>query len=289
MATTYSGLYLEIRRTLKSAGSIASDLSARELVCVASGKSKESLFRDGSLYVPGEIEQRVRELLQRHLDGEPVAYIIGEWEFYGLTLAVSPSVLIPRPDTELLVDKTVEYLRTQEPCRVLDLCTGCGCVGLAVAAQVPDVKVVLGDISDAALKLCSRNIWSNSFSGRVVPVQADALNEPDRRLGMFQCITCNPPYIASGDIASLDVSVRDYEPRLALDGGSDGLAFYRSIAAKWRNALHPGGRIFFEIGVNQSLPVGQILRENGFGEIESTEDHHGIRRVVTAIRYPDIT
>ena len=166
MATTYSGLYLETRRALKSAGSVASDLSARELVCAASGKTKEALFRDANLYVSGELEARVRELVRRHLDGEPVAYIIGEWEIYGLTLAVSPSVLIPRPDTETLVERTVEYLRTQPPCRVLDLCAGCGCVGLAVASQVPEAKVVLGDISDDALKLCSRNIWSNSFSGR---------------------------------------------------------------------------------------------------------------------------
>ncbi|MBR0282200.1 MAG: peptide chain release factor N(5)-glutamine methyltransferase [Oscillibacter sp.] len=288
MATTYSGLYLEIRRTLKAAGSIAADLSARELVCVSSGKTKEALFRDGSLYVPMEIEARTRELVQRHLDGEPVAYIIGEWEFYGLTLAVSPSVLIPRPDTETLVDKAVEYLRTLEACRVLDLCAGCGCVGLAIASQVPEIKIVLGDISDAALKLCSRNIWSNSFSGRVVPVRMDALENPDRRIGLFQCIVCNPPYIASGEIAGLDVSVRDYEPHLALDGGADGLEFYRAIAGKWRNALYPGGRIFFEVGIDQSIPVGRILRENGFGEIESMEDRNGVRRVVTAIRYPDI-
>ena len=288
MATTYSGLYLEIRRELKSAGSIASDLAARELVCAASDKTKEALFRDGGLYVPMDIEARARELLRRHLDGEPVAYIIGEWEFYGLTLAVSPSVLIPRPDTETLVEKAVDYLRECEPCRVLDLCTGCGCVGLAIAAQVPEAKVVLGDISDEALKLCSRNIWSNSFSGRVVPVQADALREPDRRIGVFQCIVCNPPYIASGDIDGLDASVRDYEPRLALDGGSDGLDFYRSIAGKWRNALYPRGRIFFEVGAGQSVAVGRILRDNGFGEIESCEDRNGVRRVVTAIRYPDI-
>ena len=288
MATTYSGLYLETRRALKSAGSVASDLSARELVCAASGKTKEALFRDANLYVSGELEARVRELVRRHLDGEPVAYIIGEWEFYGLTLAVSPSVLIPRPDTETLVERTVEYLRTQAPCRVLDLCAGCGCVGLAVASQVPEAKVVLGDISDDALKLCSRNIWSNSFSGRVVPVQMDALREPDRKIGVFQCITCNPPYIASGDIDSLDVSVRDYEPHLALDGGADGLDFYRAIAGKWREALNPGGRIFFEVGINQAVAVGRILRENGFGEIESCDDNHGIRRVVTAVRYPDI-
>ena len=289
MATTYSGLYLEIRRTLKAAGSIASDLAARELVCAASDKTKEALFRDGGLYAPVEIERRAHELLQRHLDGEPIAHIVGEWEFYGLTLSVSPDALIPRPDTETLVDRAVEYLRGREPCRVLDLCAGCGCVGLAIASQVPDAKITLGDISDGALRLCNHNIWRNSFSGRVVPVRMDALREPDKRIGMFQCMVCNPPYIASGEIENLDVSVRDYEPRLALDGGADGLDFYRAIASKWRSAIYPGGRVFFEVGIGQSLPVGQILRENGFGEIESSEDKNGVRRVVTAIRYPDIT
>ena len=288
MATTYSGLYLETRRTLKAAGSIASDLAARELVCAASGKTKEALFRDGNLYVPMEIESRVRELLRRHLDGEPIAYIVGEWEFYGLTLSVSPGVLIPRPDTETLADKAIEYLSGQEPCRVLDLCAGCGCVGLAIASQVPDAKIILGDISETALDLCSHNIWRNSFNGRVVPAQADALQEPDKRIGMFQCIVCNPPYIATAEIANLDISVRDYEPRLALDGGADGLDFYRAIASKWRNALYPRGRVFFEVGIGQSIPVGRILRENGFGEIESYEDRNGVRRVVAAVRYPDI-
>ena len=288
MAMTYSGLYLQTRRTLKEAGSIAADLAARELVCSVSGKNRETLIRDGGLYVPPEIEAQVAALTARHLAGEPVAYIIGEWEFYGLTMYLSPKVLIPRPDTECLVDRAVEYLKTQGACRVLDLCAGSGCVGIAVASQVPEVKVVLGEISDAALKLCSRNIWTNSFSGRVVPVKADALQEPDPRLGRFQCIVCNPPYIPSGDIPGLDPSVRDYEPHLALDGGPDGLAFYRAIAEKWRGALHSGGRVFFEIGADQVLPVARILRQHGFGEIQHFDDRSGLPRVVTGIRYPDL-
>ena len=288
MAITYSSLYLQTRRILKEAGSIAPDLAARELICSASGKSREKLIRDGGLYVAPEVVRKVDELTKRHLDGEPVAYIIGEWEFYGLTLSVSPSVLIPRPDTETLVDEAAAYLETQGACRALDLCAGTGCVGIAIASRVPDVKVVLGELSDPALKLCSRNIWSNSFSGRLVPVHADALAEPDQRIGRFQCIVCNPPYIPTADIDTLDRSVRDYEPRMALDGGPDGLDFYRGISEKWRKALHEGGRIFFEIGIGQVHEVTQILRRNGFGEIQHFNDHNGIPRVVTGIRYPDI-
>ena len=288
MAITYSGLYLQTRKTLKDAGNAAPDLAARELVCFASHKNRETLIRDGGLYAAPEIAESVEELTRRHLDGEPVAYIIGEWEFYGLTLAITPQVLIPRPDTETLAEQAIDYLKTQGPCRVLDLCAGSGCVGIALAAHVPEAKIVLGDLSDAALKLCSRNIWSNSFSGRVVPVRADALEEPDPRIGRFAAIVCNPPYIPSGDIPSLDHSVRDYEPHMALDGGADGLTFYRAIAEKWREALHPNGRIFFEVGINQSLPVTQILRQNGFGEVQHFNDRNGVPRVVTGVRYPDI-
>ena len=274
MAITYSGLYLKTRKELKDAGSVSPDLAARELVCCASGKSREKLIRDGGLYVPPEIERKVGELTKRHLDGEPVAYIIGEWEFYGLTLSVSPSVLIPRPDTEVLVEKAVEYLKKQGPCRVLDLCAGSGCVGIAIASQIPETKIVLADCSDPALKICNRNIWSNSFSGRVVPVRADALEEPD--------------HIPSDEIEKLDRSVKDYEPRIALDGGADGLNFYRAIAEKWRAAIRPGGRIFFEIGINQVHDVSLILRVNGYGEIQHYDDKNGIPRVITGMRYPDI-
>ena len=288
MAITYSGLYLETRRTLKEAGDPASDLSARELICFAAQKNRDTLIRDGGLYVGPDLEEKVAELVRRHLDGEPVAYIIGEWEFYGLTVAVSPSVLIPRPDTETLVDQALEYLKTQGPCRVLDLCAGSGCIGLALAVHAPEARIVMGEVSDAALKLCHRNIWTHSLTARVLPMRVDALEEPNAHLGHFACIVCNPPYIPTEDIDKLDPSVRDYEPHLALDGGEDGLRFYEAIAQKWRNALQPNGQIFFEIGVEQAMPVMQILRQNGFGEVQYVPDRNGIPRVVTGIRYPDV-
>ena len=280
MAITYNDLYLDIRRQLRASGIEASTLEARELVCFGTGKTKEELSRDGRLYASPELEKTVRNLVDRHLAGEPVAYLIGEWEFYGLPLDISKDVLIPRPDTEVLAREAIGYLQTQGECRVLDLCAGSGCIGLAVASQTPGVRVVLGEYSDAALKICRQNIRRNGLSGRVVPIQADALEKPERTLGEFQCIISNPPYIPRGDIAGLDASVREYEPHLALDGGEDGLDFYRAIAEKWKDALVPGGRLYFEVGIGQADEVLRIMRRQGFGDIQIVKDLNEIPRVV---------
>lgn len=162
----------------------------------------------------------------------------------------------------------------------MDLCAGSGCIGLAVAAQAPRCRVVLGEYSDGALKICRQNIRRNSLSARVVPMQTNAREKPDRALGEFQCIVSNPPYIPSADIDGLDVSVRDYEPRLALDGGADGLDFYRDICEKWKEALLPGGRLYFEVGLGQADGVLRIMRAQGFGDIQIVKDLHEIPRVV---------
>lgn len=280
MATTYNNLYLDIRQQLKRSGIDAATLEARELVCFGTGKSRDELARDGGLYASPELERRVRELVARHLAGEPVAYLIGEWEFYGLPLDISQDVLIPRPDTEVLAEQAINYIKTLGDCRVLDLCAGSGCIGLAVAAQAVQARVVLGEYSDAALKICRQNIRRNSLSGRVVPMQADAREKPEKALGEFQCIVSNPPYIPHGDIDGLDSSVRDYEPHLALDGGEDGLDFYRTISEKWKNALVPGGRLYFEVGIGQADAVLRIMRAQGFGDIQVVKDLRDIPRVV---------
>ena len=146
MAITYNDLYLDIRRQLRAAGSGDPTLEARELVAFACGKTREELLRDGRLYVTPEVEERVRSLVRRHLEGEPTAYLIGEWEFYGLPLDISRDVLVPRPDTEVLAELAIRFVRTQGDCRVLDLCAGSGCVGLAVASRCPGSRVVLGEL-----------------------------------------------------------------------------------------------------------------------------------------------
>ena len=288
MAITYNDLYLDIRRQLREHGVEASTLEARELVCFGTGKSREELSRDGRLYASPEREEQVRRLVARRMAGEPVAYLIGEWEFYGLPLDISQDVLIPRADTEVLAEQAIAYIQALGECRVLDLCAGSGCVGLAIASQISQARVILGELNDSALKICRQNIRRNGLSARVMPVQADAREKPSRSLGEFQCIVSNPPYIPSGDIAGLEISVRDYEPHLALDGGADGLDFYRSITQHWKEALARGGRLFFEVGIGQADPVLRLMRSQGFGDLQVVKDRNSIPRVVLVTLCPEI-
>ena len=288
MPKTYNDLYLATRTALKNAGVEAYALEARLLVAYAVGKTKEEFVRDLRLYTSDENEQKIEALLQRRISGEPLAYLIGEWEFYGLPLDISEQVLIPRSDTEVLAGEAIRWLQTQQDARVLDLCAGSGCVGLAVASQVHACRVVLGEKSEAALRICRQNIRRSGLLGRVTPMPADALEPPTRQLGEFDCIVCNPPYIPTQDIETLDVSVRDYEPHMALDGGEDGLEFYRAISENWREALHPGARLYFEVGIGQADSVLRIMRRQGFGELEIVPDTAGIPRVVYGTLYNEI-
>ena len=280
MASTYNNLYLDARRQLKAAGIPAAQLEAREIVCYAAGKDREQFFRDLPLYASDTVEQQVKELTRRRLEGEPVAYIIGEWEFYGLTLDVSPEVLIPRMDTEVLAEQAILAARSvEENCRVLDLCTGSGCVGLAVAANVPQCRVVLADLSEPALKICKQNVRRNELNARVTCLSVNAMEPPASSLWDFDVIACNPPYIPTGDIAGLDGSVRDYEPHMALDGGEDGLAFYRRITETAHNFLKKGGLLAFEIGYNQGESVRGLM-QNDFYDTEVIKDLNENDRVV---------
>ncbi len=281
MAITYNNLYLDIRRELKAAGVESAQLEARELVCYATDKSREQFIRDASLYVADNVEKRIRDLVARRLAGEPVAYIIGEWEFYGLPLDISKDVLIPRMDTELLAERAILLARAAgEGARVLDLCAGSGCIGLAVAANVPQSRVVLADVSEGALRVCKQNVRRCGLSSQVVCMLADATQPPAPNLWDFDVIVCNPPYIPTGDIPGLDVSVKDYEPHLALDGGADGLDFYRAIAERWGNALRLDGSLLFEVGIGQAGDVEMIMAKNGFVDIKTHQDTAGIWRVV---------
>ncbi len=281
MATTYNNLFLDTRNRLRQAGVTSAQMEAREIVCYAADKSREQLYRDMSLYVSSDLERRVDELVQRRLAGEPVAYIVGEWEFYGIPLDISPDVLVPREDTEVLADRAIrKTLDAGEGARVLDLCAGSGCVGLAVASNAPECRVVLGELSESALRLCKQNVRRNGLNARVTCMSVNALEPPSAALWDFDVIACNPPYIPTDVIDTLDVSVREYEPRMALDGGEDGLDFYRFIAAKWKSALRLGGTLAFEVGYDQAEAVEQILLENGFENIIITPDTQGILRVV---------
>ena len=281
MATTYNNLYLDTRNRLRAAGVDAAQLEARELVCFALDKTREQLYRDMNLYVTAQQEARVEELVQRRLAGEPVAYLIGEWEFYGIPLDISREVLVPRTDTEVLAQRAIQLLQQAgDGARLLDLCAGSGCIGLAAAVNAPQSRVVLADWSEGALRICRQNVRRNNLNARVTCVRADAREPAPSALWDFDVIACNPPYIPSGEIDALDPDVKDYEPRMALDGGPDGLDFYRDIAGKWASALRLGSTLLFEVGAGQAPAVEEILAKNGFTGINTLPDTHGIWRVV---------
>ena len=271
-----------MRKKLRDAGIPSHDLEARLIVAHAAGKTKEDYLRDGGLFIVDEgFEAKVADMLNRRIIGEPVAYIIGEWEFYGLPILVNRDVLIPRVDTEILAGAAIEILNSSPAsARVLDLCAGSGCVGLAIAANTGEKRVVLADISQGALKVCRANSVKNNLSGHVMCVEADVFQPPAKHLGVFDVIVCNPPYIPTEDTKMLDPSVALYEPMGALDGGEDGLKFYRAVASGWKQALCGDGILAFECGIGQARNVAGIMSDNGFENIKILKDTLDIERVI---------
>ena len=278
---TYNDIYLSTRNLLRQSGIEACDLEARILVAGAAGKSVEHLLRDLKLYTTSEVENRALDYTARRLKGEPVAYITGSWQFYGIDLVVTPDVLIPRMDTEVLIDAAKEILTGNKmDARVLDLCCGSGCITCAIAHEMPATRLVAVDLSASALEVCRRNVTDHKLNSRVLCIQADATSSPPLGIGSFDLIVSNPPYIPSGEIQSLDRSVRDYEPIWALDGGEDGLRFYKAIIKYWKSILRPGGYLLFEVGEGQAKDVCDMLMAAGFSRTAARKDTQGIERAV---------
>ena len=281
MPKTYNDIYFDLRNRLKEFGVAEYSHEARVLLCSASGKTTEQLLRDMYLYTSDAIEAKASEMLGRRLTGEPLAYVCGMWEFNGVPIEVTPDVLIPRSDTEVLLSAALAALRHRgRRGRVLDLCCGSGCIACAIASEMPAARIVAADISPKALELCQKNVAANNHLSRIIVKYADARTWPPFGLGSFDIIVCNPPYIASGEISELDSSVRDYEPHLALDGGSDGLDFYRSITKCWTVLLRPNGFMMFEVGEGQSDAVRKMLLDAGCVDTAVLKDTLGVERVV---------
>lgn len=279
-----SQLYLEIRQILSTQEDLqTSSLIARNIICSVTGKSQEQMLADREEYVSDTQCQQADVYAKRVLLGEPLAYVLGEWDFYGLKLQVNSSVLIPRDDTCAVTELAIKIARTLTgPIRILDLCTGSGCIGLAIAKNIPGARVTLADISKDALLVARRNVTLNGLLSRVSCVTADAIAGPDKFLGKFDLIVSNPPYITTQEMEELPRSVKAFEPHLALFGGDDGLDFYRAIADKYRNALKPGGYLCFEFGMGQGDAVCHILELNGYTILERTKDYNQIERAVLA-------
>ena len=284
MVKKYSELYLEARSAFMAAeDQQTASLLARNLLSYISGKSHEAIIADRETYACETVCDAMADAVQRILQEEPLAYVLGEWSFYGMNLYVDKNVLIPRDDTCAVTALAIKkgLFLDQDP-RILDLCTGSGCIGLAVANRVKDARVTLADISKEALAVAKKNITRHKLSGRVSCFQADALQPAPAFLGKFDMIVSNPPYVTTGEMEVLPRSVKDYEPHLALHGGDDGLEFYRQIIKNYTPALKPGGYLCFEFGMNQGNGVCALLESSGYTVIERSNDFNNIERAVLA-------
>ncbi len=218
-------------------------------------------------------------LCQRYAQGFPLQYLIGEWEFYGLPFQVGEGVLIPRPDTEILVETALKLMKSKQNPVIADLCSGSGCIAVAIAHERPDATVYALELSMQAFSYLTENIAKNGV--HVHALQCDVLAPPP--LPPLDLVVSNPPYIPDCEMETLQKQVT-FEPKMALSGGKDGYAFYRRLPAMYHPLLKPNGAIAFETGYNQANQVAQILSENGYHEINIQKDLAGIERVVYGSR-----
>jgi release factor glutamine methyltransferase len=231
---------------------------------------------------------RLHSLIKRCLQNEPVQYLVGRCEFYSLSFKVSPACLIPRPETELLVERAIEFLRSRTGAQfVCDLCTGCGCIAVAIAKNFSDAKIIATDICDKALSVAAENIKKYELDRRIELLQGDLFQPVISQLDVkeFDLIVCNPPYVSGAEYEKLDAKVKNYEPKLALDGGTNGLDIYRRIAAGAGSHLKKDGALLLEIGFIQGQEVKKLLEDtNTFRQVKVEKGFNNNDRIATAIK-----
>jgi len=279
----YGKLYEDGTRILTDAGidEREAKLDARFLLEHICGTTLHTLLTDKEREVSGEEEVAYRELIAQRCERVPLSYITGKRDFMGLTFDVTRDVLIPEQDTENLAEEILRHLCGGE--RILDLCTGSGCILLSLLAYSNGTTGVGTDLSGKALDVAARNAEKLGLSERTDWRQGDlfeAVGSDER----FDLIVSNPPYIKSEVIPSLAAEVSVYEPRLALDGGEDGLYFYRKIIPGAVSRLVTGGMLFLEIGFDQAEEVSALMRETGFYEVRTIRDYGGNDRIVCGIK-----
>ncbi len=279
---------------LEDAGIEDAFVDAEILTFHAAGIDRLAAYADNPEISKGLLA-KIRRLIKRRAKGEPLQYIVGSVEFLGLRITVGKGVLIPRPETELLAEEAIKQVRSKKlgvrgtlskqtlghyRLKILDLCTGSGCIALALAKALPDADVYGTDVSKAALRFARKNAAVNGIAK--VTFLEGPLFGPTPEGMIFDLIVSNPPYIASSDIAGLQREVRDWEPREALDGGANGLDFYRKIFRDAGRYLSRGGLIICELGFGQADAVRKIAMESGFGDITVKKDLAGIDRILKA-------
>lgn len=269
---------------LKKRGSESPRLDAEVMLAHVLGYERVQLYTHYEDVVGETPRAQYRDLVRRRAEGAPVAYLVGRKEFYSLRFDVSPAVLIPRPETEYVVIGFLEAVKGVESPTAVDVGTGSGCLAVACTRHCPAARFAAIDLSPEALEVASRNAARHEVADRIEFLQGDLL-EPVAGRPAFDVVVSNPPYIPSADVDVLDPGVRDYEPRLALDGGPDGLRIVARLVEQAAPLLKPGGKLLLEIGVDQDEAVRGLIASHGDYEISSTvRDLQGIPRVVHATR-----
>ena len=274
----YREIYRQGMTALEKAGIEEAALDARLLLEEVCGTDRTTLYAHGEKELTEAEKTKYMQWIRERSDRAPLQHILGKTEFMGLTFLVNEHVLCPRPDTEVLVEEVLKHLH--DGMRILDIGTGSGCILLSLLHYSNDCRGVGADISAEALQVAREN-------GKRLGGQADFIesNLFEKVAGKFEIIVSNPPYIRSDEIADLMPEVRDHEPGAALDGGTDGLTFYRGISEKAKAHLPGGGMLFYETGCEQGQAVKKIMEDNGFREVEVVKDFSGLDRVVFGTLY----
>ena len=275
---TYRECYEQGCRTLQAAGIEEAALDARLLLEAVCGTDRNDLLVHGEQPVAPEAEEKYLNWIRQRAKHIPLQQLTGEQDFMGLTFSVNEHVLIPRQDTEILVEEVLKELH--DGMRVLDMCTGSGCILLSLLHYSNDCEGLGVDLSAEALEVAGRNVLKVLTPEKAEHahfLQSDLFEKVE---GKFEIIVSNPPYIASAEVEKLMPEVRDHEPRMALDGTEDGLYFYRRIIEEAGKHLVSSGMLFFEIGYDQGQAVSELMRTEGYCEVQVVQDYAGLDRVV---------
>ena len=275
---TYRECYEQGCRTLQAAGIEEAALDARLLLEAVCGTDRNDLLVHGEQPVEPEAEEKYLNWIRQRAEHIPLQQLTGEQGFMGLTFSVNEHVLIPRQDTEILVEEVLKELH--DGMRVLDMCTGSGCILLSLLHYCNDCEGLGVDLSAEALEVAGRNVLKVLTPEKAEHahfLQSDLFEKVE---GKFEIIVSNPPYIASAEVEKLMPEVRDHEPRMALDGTEDGLYFYRRIIEEAGKHLVSSGMLFFEIGYDQGQAVSELMRTEGYCDVQVVQDYAGLDRVV---------
>ncbi len=274
-------IYTKTKQGLKQSGIEDFGFEAKLILKHYLNISDAELLSRSDCEITKEQEERIANAVSKRKERYPLQYILGEWDFYKYSFSVGEGVLIPRSDTEILVEKAVEYLKGKSNPQVLDLCAGSGCIGISIARDFPQSKVTLVEKLDNAFYYLEKNIkLNNAINAKAL--KGDVL-KGDGSDGVYDLIVSNPPYIPPNEMNIISPETR-FEPETALLGGEDGMLFYKAIIENYKKSLKVGGMLGFEVGINEDEAVAKLLSDASFQNITVTKDLNGINRVVTAIK-----